>query len=264
MSHIYLHNGMRKPSPTTILGDCIDKSGAMAQAAVNETLKHLINESGHNKYGCYYEVGYEDAENAKYHYKNIWKKQMTIGSITHKAIHIYLNNKFKFISSYAEVQNTMKAFLSFAQDFKLEPLHTEYQVYGNFCAGTVDLKCHITFPKGKYKGQRFKYILDWKTNKAFYGRAHMLQAAKYRQLDGDKLDGHCAVRLDKYSGEYEFKDGGGHYPRSRDTYKSDLRRFNAYMIAYMENHPKIAKGCNWKLPEVNKQTSFETVMEGLR
>ena len=258
MGHFYLHNGQRLPSPTTILGECIDKSGAMAQAAVNETLNFIVGNPdlkgitdvliNKNKVSEYK----KKVETCKYHYANVWKKQRTIGSITHRAIAIYLRNGHLYNSHYAEVQNTIKAFLSFAKDFKLKPLHTEYQVYGNFCAGTVDLKGMITIPKGKNEGKEFLYILDWKTNKAFYGRTHMLQSAKYAQLDGD-TDLYGAVRLDKYSGEYEFKDGGLMMPYSRKPKISDLRRFNAYMIAYMENHQDIAKGCNWKLNgEINK------------
>lgn len=302
MSHFYLHNGIKKPSPTTILGACIDKSGAMAQAAVNETVKYLKTNNftedifqkvfDENPSAMEYETDARDVwpkrwekvkekfkqgfplstetdpgnwDNIlKYHYAKEWKKQRDIGSKTHQIIGIYLSNQYLYKSHYPEVENTMRAFLQFAANYHLEPLHTEYRVYGNYCAGTTDFKGYITI-----KGKKYKYILDWKTNKKFYDRSHMLQGAKYRQLDGDTdIDGHGAVRLDKLTGEYEFKDGGGNIPRSRDTYISDLRKFNAYMVAYMENHPRIAKNCNWRLPnnigKGEKILTFEQMIEGIK
>ena len=92
MGHYYTHNGRYLPSPTTILGDSIDKSGAMTQAAANLTANWIKNNNPQTD---------EDFDKARFFYKKEWKQATIYGSIAHRVIRMLLSSGYLYRSKPA-------------------------------------------------------------------------------------------------------------------------------------------------------------------
>ena len=102
----------------------------------------------------------------------------TLGSYVHESIeHILKGEKIaqndiqlKFKPKPAlKVYRCLAAFLEWFEEYKPEVLSTEYIVWGDGYAGTIDLKCIINDEI---------YIVDFKTSKALY-EAHKVQICAY-------------------------------------------------------------------------------------
>lgn len=72
-----------------------------------------------------------------------------------------------------KIKRCLKAFMDWYEEYKPEVLSTEYIIWGNGYAGTVDLKCVIN-------GET--YIVDFKTSKSIHG-SHKVQIAAYGMAD---------------------------------------------------------------------------------
>lgn len=77
-----------------------------------------------------------------------------------------------------KVKRCLKAFLDWHSEFKPEILKTEYSIWGDGYAGTVDFRCKIA-------GET--YLVDWKTSKSIHP-SHRVQICGYGMADpADKL-----------------------------------------------------------------------------
>lgn len=214
MGRYYQHLVKELPSVTTIISDCTDKP-ALVQWAANCAVEYLVEQG---------DLGEAAAQDAKYAYKKISKTALRNGSIVHKFIENYLLHRITpKIFPNDEIYNSWCAFLSFEYDTdNIISVHTEHNVFGPCWAGTLDWLVKI---KDKL------YVVDFKTSKAINPEMRY-QTAAYRSLT--EAEGNAVLRLDKLTGEYEFKDFS-------KTYNNDLRAFNAMVNLYFTRHPRIAK-----------------------
>ena len=182
-------------------------------------------------------------QNAKKEWREAGKKAMDIGSAVHHLIeHFIKTGDDTLPDEREEVLNGFKAFLDWNEENGVEWLESEKPVcsmdYGY--AGTLDAIAKFT--KGKLSGK--VYVIDFKTSKAIYpeyatqiaayaqarlecnGRAHELIFKETIEVEGQKeeriqeyiveypsvdIDGLAVLRLDKQTGEPEFKDMTKHW-----------------------------------------------------
>src|SRR3990167_3003389 len=109
------------------------------------------------------------------------------GSRVHKAVDLWLNGIEIRIDTKiehegesqeltAEENECFKSFIDFYKEVKPEILLSDYIVWGDGYAGTVDLKCKINGEIG---------ILDFKSSQQIY-KEHELQVSAYKHADEDK------------------------------------------------------------------------------
>ena len=238
------------PSVTEIISDCTDKSGALTQWAANmcklwiqENCDALSDWDENNEERLYYEVFDSDLEKARFNFKTVSQKALDIGSEVHAKIELYLKEQLKgnHPSGYnmattiedEQAQNSFIAFLKWAEEHNVKPIRLEQTVYSHdgLWAGTLDLNCWLN---GK------RYIIDFKTSKAFYPE-HRYQVAAYRLAIEDETlheedfpEGCGILRLDKESGKPSWHD-------TSKTFEKDLRVFQAMFELYKLRHPIIIK-----------------------
>jgi len=256
MSHKYPHPETGEKvlsSVTQIISDATDKSAPLSSWAANQVVEWIRKncvaavDYPENAARDWYKVWDEDLEQARTHFRDVSQEALDAGSETHHAIEDYLNAllagkdiKEKIIRTLSgQAANAFGAFLAWADEHELTPIATERTVYGATdgygWAGTLDLVCRL---EGK------KYVIDFKTSRACY-QEYRYQVAAYRWAIGKDLfftdhkgrpEGCGILRLDKETGEPEWKD-------TSKTYEKDLRVFQAMVRLYMERHPRIAKRC---------------------
>jgi len=263
MTRKYAHDGLQKPSVTTILG-AVDGSKAtpLMQWAANEAVAWVRENC---RYGeCEFQgwgesifhVCEDDLNEARFAYKQTSQIALDVGSEVHNAIEVHLRAQLQGTLSYnfgkavanlsPQAANAFGAFLSWMDEHEVKPIALEQKVYGPTWAGTLDF---VGWFDGKI------YVIDWKTSKAFY-KSMRQQVAAYRwawmkgcvrQADKDYsrnpegiADGCGVLRIDKTTGEPEWKD-------CSKSYEKDLRIFNAAVEYYMLNCPRIAKGAGYVL-----------------
>jgi hypothetical protein len=232
----YEVNGKKLPSVTTIIGDCSPKDwgppwGAnMAVEWIRQNCQRL--EPGQ------YMVGDGDLEEARKNFRDVQKEALDVGSETHKAIELFtkiLIQTGKPLNDYElhdeivndmspQAANSFGAFLEWADENEFKPIESELTIYGQYWAGTLDCVCYL---------RRKKTVIDYKTSKNHYLAEHGPQVAAYRS----KVDGaekHGVLRLDKETGEPDYKDYSKRYSR-------DLAIFNAAKNLYFLRHPIIAR-----------------------
>ena len=233
----YKHNGLILPSVTTILSDVSNSSAPLMQWSSNCCIEWIKEHCPQFPYpfSDTYSVLDNYLDNARFAYKEVSKQALEIGSAVHSAIEAYLTiggspNPPESLSGgqIKEFTNAFNAFLKFEKDHKLESIKMEHKLYGNGYAGTCDLIAKITV-----NGEHKIFLLDWKTSKDLYRETRIQTAAYRNMLPGSmKCEGNGAVRLDKTTGEYEFKD----YSK---TYDSDLIEWYRSVDLYFARHPKI-------------------------
>ena len=251
MSHKYKKDGFEYPSVTTIISDCTDKSGALTQWAANMTSQYAISWIDDHSY-CDLNTGSwvvdsehmeEVLEDARFNFRNVSQEALDIGSAVHDAIEYYLIKGMTPELKDDKAKSGFDAFLKFEDDHKLKPLGLEETVYGNCWAGKLDYR-------GLFDGK--KYVIDWKSSKAIYASDYGPQIAAYRSTFDD-VEGCGILRLDKLTGEPEWKDFS-------KRYESDLNIFNKMVELYFARHPIISKKAGWKgeLTEDQKIDIYET------
>ena len=173
-------------------------------------------------------------ESARFEYKRVSKQALRDGSLTHKLIHRhFLGKKVNLWVFNMAVTNAFTAFLKFEEDYKPSWFSLESKVYGDYWAGTEDFFGDLS------EKPDIGTVADWKTSSGLYGLDARIQTAAYRSTHGDACGRNCAVRLDKETAEYEFKD----YSK---TYKQDLKIFNLMVQLFYESRPRIAKKAGYK------------------
>ena len=177
-------------------------------------------------------------KSARFEYKRVSKQALRDGSLTHKLIHRhFLGKKVNLWVFNMAVTNAFTAFLKFCDDYHPAPLVCEETIYGEFWAGTCDFIGTLLYDTFNSPS----YLLDWKTSSGLYGNEARIQTAAYRSAikPQDVVLYHGAVRLDKKTAEYEFKD----YSK---TYNQDLKIFNLMVQLFYESRPRIAKKAGYK------------------
>ena len=100
MSHKYPKGEYEYPSVTTIISDCTDKSGALTQWAANMVVQWIRQNCPKPPRGNYLSgddfcVSEEDLDDARFHFRDISKEALDVGSEVHKAIERLLNEAIR-------------------------------------------------------------------------------------------------------------------------------------------------------------------------
>jgi len=220
MSHVYKHKGLIFPSVTTIIGDCLDKSGALNQWAANATRDYII-EHWEDMQGMCID---KHLNAARYDFKRLSREALDIGSEFHDLAERVYKDKVIYDSENEKVNNCMQAFESWVKDNDVTMRATERSVYGDGWGGTLDLECTLN---------GIHTIVDYKTSKSIYLDSMGPQLSAYWSVTGADEAG--ILRCDKLSGEYEYKRLK---VKTLDKY---LRIFNRMLDLYFERHPIIRR-----------------------
>jgi len=218
------------PSVTKIIGDCTDKSRALTQWSANQVVAWI-------KLNCvksrgnfpHYKVNDEQLNQARFNFREVSDEALAVGSAVHAAIEDYLMTGKEPDTDHTQVVSGFLAFLEWMDENKVEPIAIEETVYGNFWAGTLDLRCNLN---------GVPYVIDFKSSKAIYANDYGPQIAAYRSTFND-VEGCGILRLDKETGLPEWKDFS-------DRYEKDLKVFNKMVELYMLRHKIIANKAGWK------------------
>ncbi|MCL2480149.1 MAG: hypothetical protein FWF38_00405 [Spirochaetaceae bacterium] len=199
----YIRNNIEYPSVTTILG-LLDKSGALTWWAsgcavdfIKENIEIIKNpESPHA-----IDQLFKDAKGA---FTKTSEKALDVGTQVHNAIEKYIKTGKDLSGELSEgVQNGFLAFLEWESKNHVVWEKSEVEIvstkYGY--AGTADAIAVIN-------GHR--YLIDFKTSKAVYDEYRMQLAAYLlgwnEENPNEKIDNAAVLRLDKETGEPEFRD----------------------------------------------------------
>jgi hypothetical protein len=243
----YTFDGIEYPSVTTIL-DILDKSGALMPWAVNNTIEYLKTNPG-------------QYEQARIEYRNVSKEALNIGSQVHDLIECYIKHgKDKsYMTKYNDsVQNAFLAFLEWEEKHNVEWLETEQSIYhpSRGYAGTLDFIAKI---------DDHIYCGDFKTSKAIYPEYYM-QIAAYNhariacngikvklhyQFDNNEYDKEitykeyniqkqCIIRLDKTTGDFEFKDCTEKTDRQYIAFCHLVNFYYAFKKRKLKNNPFVS------------------------
>ncbi|HEC67138.1 MAG TPA: hypothetical protein ENI23_17815 [bacterium] len=160
--------------------------------------------------------------NAKLHYKEVSEKAKDIGLEVHNMISEYIKHKmtgkeYDYKGKYRpEVENGYLAFLEWESKNVLRYIDSELTVcesvhYGY--AGRLDCIAELNDKRGIY-------VIDFKSSKGFYDDMP-LQIAGYRYAyhDSALVEGCGILRLDKITGEPEWKDVSKKYERSLKAFQ---------------------------------------------
>ena len=193
-------DGNKIPSVTTILG-MIDKP-ALVQWSANCAIDYVIDSLNDdwNQYQDKMNI-LELLESARKKWRGVSMKARDIGSEVHDYIEMYLKHGRQPSKPSDEALSAFIAFLEWEREHDVRVIETEHVVYGDGYAGTTDL---IAICDG------IKFIIDFKTSKRIY-REMALQTAAYRCACGDDIQGNGVLRLDKETGEPEWKDFSAGY-----------------------------------------------------
>jgi len=200
----YEKNGIEYPSVTTVLG-ILDKSGALTWWAAGCAVDYIKNnlDKIQNPDGAHaIDQIFKDAKGA---FTKTSEKALDTGTQVHNAIERYIKEKRDLTGELtSEIQNGFLAFLEWEsknhvvwEKSELEIVSTKYGY-----AGTADAIAVVN-------GHR--YLIDFKTSKAVYDEYRMQLAAyllgwNEEYAGEDKIQNVAVLRLDKETGEPEFKD----------------------------------------------------------
>jgi hypothetical protein len=246
MSRHYKIDGFELPSVTTIIGDCTDKSGPLCQWSANMCVQHIrencdtYDEAANNllEDSNIYLVSDSDLEKARFNYKDVSKTALTIGSAVHKAIEDYLMMGKGFPANVDDrITAGLTAFMEWFRENDIRVISVEQTVRSKYWAGTLDLLCEMN---------GLVYVIDFKTSKAIYPADMGPQIAAYRSTYNrdnstivETVQGSGILRLDKETGEPEWKDFS-------KRYEQDLFTFNRMVELFFARHPILAKKAGYK------------------
>ena len=190
--HIYLMNGDRKRSVTTIQG-IKDKSVALVPWALEEAAKHLFETLEDGK-----KINEENIVKAVFAHEETKGKAADLGSKIHEWIEGYINSKLgkgkkPEMPEDGNVIKGITSFLEWEEQNKVKYLWSEKVLYSRKYdyMGMADFAAVIN-------GERC--LCDLKTGNGMYKEVRM-QTAAYRFADEEetkkKFDGRWAIRLAK-------------------------------------------------------------------
>jgi len=226
---ITLSNGLvvDVPSVSQIVGQ-LDKSGPLIPWAVNMAIEHIRD----NISNC--GSGAHDFDNllseAKEAHKIKKEDAAKTGTSIHKEIELYLRHG----ELPKEKSAAFNAFYDWEKTVNFELVESEkFLVHEKYLyAGTCDILCRLG-------GQL--YILDIKTGKAIYD-SFKLQLAGYTGALLEMINEIAKVavlRLDKETGEYEFKDFSKNIENAMFAFYSLVDFFYAEKKRRLKNNPRV-------------------------
>lgn len=236
----YKHEGRKLPSVTTIIGDCSPKDWGPPWGAncVVDWIRQNCRQAPFITPETAYLVFESDLESARKNFRDVSQTALDIGSEVHKSIETFtkilietgkplvdcdLHDEIvKDLSPQAA--NSFGAFLEWADENEFVPIEAEKTVYGPTWAGTLDVECMLN---------KKHTIIDYKSSKGHYLNTHGPQIAAYRSCVPE-AESHGVLRLDKETGEPNYKD-------YTNRYAKDLATFRAMVNLYFLRHPKLAK-----------------------
>ena len=226
----YEHDGKQKPSVTTIIGDCTDKSSGLTPWAANCVVE-WIKQNCAGTSTLIYILDDEDLENARTHFRDVQQTALDVGSTVHSAIEEFLKTGKEPEIDSEEAKQGFLAFKTWAEANHYETISTEHTVYGPTWAGTLDwlvkLNGVIT-------------VVDFKTSKSYYPE-YRIQSATYRytnNIENRGVDTYAqangVLMLDKLTGKPTYKDGS-------KKYYDDVDIFLTMVDLYFKRHPILRK-----------------------
>lgn len=228
MSRIYNIEGVEYPSVTTIL-DTLAKGDGILNWAVNCAMDYIrVNEK----------AGFDLdhlLRNAADNWRVMLDEAAGIGTEVHDIIQEYIATGRQNIENRREkVQQSFAAFLKWQYEHAITWIKSEMQVvshtYGY--AGTLDAICI-------YEGR--KYVIDFKTSSGFWD-SYRLQIAAYRHAaeeGGHKTEGTGILRLDKKTGQPEFKDYSERYERDLKAFLKLTDLYYLLKDRRLKNNPHV-------------------------
>ena len=224
----YTKDGVEYPSVTTILG-ILDKpalKGWAAGCAVDYVREHLdVIKNSENVH---------DAEtilsDAVYAFKAVSRGATDIGSEVHHAIERYIKHGEDVRGDISdEAQHGFLAFLEWEEKNDVDWLESELTLYHDdeYYAGTCDAIAEIA---GNI------YLIDFKTSKAVYDE-YRYQLAAYQKCRPD-VPNVAVLRLDKETGEPEFKDLSYRLDVSKRAFERCTDLYYALKRRRLKNNPR--------------------------
>lgn len=192
----YEKNGVEYPSVTTILG-ILGKGDALNYWAAGCTVDYIVKNLEVLESGDIHRI--EDVlKKAKSAFKTVGTEAMAIGTEVHKAIEAWVKKKEDYRGHNLNVQNALLGFHDWEHKNNVEWLHNEITVIDevNCYAGTADAVAMIN---------GIKYLVDFKTSKAIYDE-YRFQLAAYKYALQFEVEAVAVLRIDKETGEFDFKD----------------------------------------------------------
>lgn len=233
------------PRCTAIISEATDKSYVFKQWASDLTVE-WVKENAKFLYSVFkdpageeivehYQVTNEQLNDARFHHVAELKRLGDIGTDVHRMIKNYIkkSRKYRPRPKTKEAETAFGAFFDFVKNNDIQFNATEQCVYGSRWAGTLDIDWFLN---------GIPTITDVKTSDNLYPETRY-QTAAYRDARTEQLieqgagyvpEANSALRLDRSTGEYEYKPYG-------KTYNDDLEIFNAMVNLYYLRHPRIAK-----------------------
>ncbi len=234
MSRSYTVQDIEMPSVTTVLG-ILDKSDALLPWAVRCATSFIrANKGEREKYPTL------DALllGAESEWRTARDEAGDIGSEIHGLISSYILKGADAVGTYRpEVEKGFLAFLEWEKQHGVKWLKSEMTVsHESLCfAGTLDAICEF---EGK------SYVVDFKSSNGFYDTFGMQIAAYHGAVlsMGETVEGCGILRLDKKTGEPEWKD----YSKRQDRdYKAFCRLLDYWYSAAkrkLKNNPRVTEG----------------------
>jgi hypothetical protein len=230
MSRYYQdHKGRDVPSVTTVTGQ-LDKSEGLMRWAANQTALYILQKSDGNN----------DLESICYaapnEYRNLTQAASDIGKEVHDRIekHLWNHSYGGEVSRIGDM--AFESYLEWYEEYKPEPIKTEDKVITDRYAGTCDFYGTVLI-----KGERKKYVIDWKTSNHL-GKDYNYQIAAYRQCFPD-AEGCGILRIDKKEPSiWQWKD-------TSKTYEDDKEVFNTLVKLWWQTHPNKSKDYDKKTKE---------------
>lgn len=227
----YTHDGIEYPSVTTVIG-ILGKGDAFLGWAVKCAVEYIRTAAASGNLDLALVLN-----NALHEWKNTRDEAADIGSECHQLIHKYIKFGRDVTGQLRpEVENGFLAFLDWEKGNAVKWIQTELQVVSRVhgFAGTLDAICEIG---GK------KYLIDFKSSKAFYDGFDM-QLAAYQVAAaemGHDTEGCGILRLDKETGLPEWKDYSEKQEQAKGAFLALLKFYYLQKNRRLKNNPFILK-----------------------
>lgn len=231
----YTDKGVDAPSVTTVLG-ILDKSDALIPWAVKTAIS-FIRENARNREA--YPTLDALLSSAENNWRDVKETAADIGTEIHGMIEQYIKHGQDAVKEYRpEVEKGFLAFLEWEKANGVTWEASEMMVFHPtlFYAGTLDA---VAVMGGK------RYVIDFKSSKGFYS-TYGKQIAAYREAHGvmtGKITDGCAIlRLDKVTGEPEFKDYTKRQDRDFKSFSKLLDFWYSDAKRKLKNNPRVSEG----------------------
>lgn len=227
MSRSYGIEGCEYPSVTTIIG-ILGKGDALLQWAVNCAINYIDANTQEGEF-----LLSEILASAKVEWKGLRNEAADIGTEIHNLIHKYIRfGKDATGEMRPEVQNGFLAFLEWEKSHSVKWIQTEMEVFSRAhgFAGTLDAICSF---EGK------KYLIDFKSSKGFYD-GYDMQLSAYRIAAaemGHQTEGCGILRLDKVTGDNEWKDYSDKQDRAGNAFLALVKYYYLSADRRLKNNP---------------------------